>query len=253
VRRRFVTACRERAARLDVVAGQGRQVGLGLAVSRNLAGFVMFAVLATACSLPRRVTAPGPLPAGAPTTVEGLAAAIDADSQRSDHESDGKVREQLADEATGFADACLAKAPQAAACLYGRGVALGLEARAHPTRASELLKSMLDLLGGADAADPNYDNAGPSRVRALVLIRAPGWPLGPGDVDAGLVSAKRAVELRPQYPPNLLALAEALSKTGDAAGARETYGKARDAAQALPATADRDGWVREAEQGLQKK
>jgi Tfp pilus assembly protein PilF len=115
------------------------------------------------------------------------------------------------------------------------------------------LKSMLDSLGGADAADPNYDNAGPSRVRALVLIRAPGWPLGPGDADAGLVSAKRAVELRPQYPPNLLALAEALSKTGDAAGARETYGKARDAAQALPATADRDGWVREAEQGLQKK
>jgi tetratricopeptide (TPR) repeat protein len=182
-----------------------------------------------------------------------LAAAIDSDSRRSDQESDGKIREQLADEAAGFADACLAKAPQAAACLYGRGVALGLEARAHPTRAGELLKSMLDSLGGADAADPNYDNAGPSRVRALVLIRAPGWPLGPGDADAGLVSAKRAVELRPQYPPNLLALAEALAKTGDAAGARETYEKAREAAQALPATVARDGWVREAEQGLEKK
>jgi hypothetical protein len=182
-----------------------------------------------------------------------LAAGIDADSQRSDKESDGKVREQLADEANTYADACLAKAPQAAACLYGRGVALGLEARVHPTRAGELLKSMLDSLNSADAADPNYDNAGPSRVRALVLIRAPGWPVGPGDADAGLVSARRAVELRPQYPPNLLALAEALSKTGDAAGARETYGKARDAAQVLPSTADRDGWLREADQGLQRK
>jgi hypothetical protein len=214
---------------------------------------VVFAVLATACSLPRRVTVAGPLPAGAPTTVEGLAAAVDADSQRSDKEPDGKVREQLADEANAYADACIAKAPQAAACLYWRGVALGLEARTHPLRASELLKSMLDSLNSADAADPNYDNAGPSRVRALVLIRAPGWPVGPGDADAGLVSARRAVELRPQYPPNLLALAEALSKTGDAAGARETYGKARDAAQALPSTEDRDGWLRDADQRLQRK
>jgi hypothetical protein len=222
-------------------------------VRSGAAGLVVVAVLATACSVPRRVTAPGPLPAGAPTTVEGLAAAIDADSQRSDHESDGKAREQLADEANAYANACLAKAPDAAACLYGRGVALGLEARAHPTSASELLKSMLDSLNRADAADPNYDNAGPSRVKALVLIRAPGWPLGPGDPDAGVVSARRAVALRPQHPPNLLALAEALSKTDDAAGARDAYGKARDAAQALPASADRDGWVREAEQGLQRK
>jgi hypothetical protein len=132
-------------------------------------------------------------------------------------------------------------------------VALGLEARAHPTRAGELLKSMLDSLTSADAADPNYDNAGPSRVRALVLIRAPGWPLGPGDADTGLVSARRAVELRPGYPPNLLALAEALSKTGDPAGARDAYAKARDAAQASPETPDRDGWLREADQGLQRK
>ena len=182
-----------------------------------------------------------------------MAAAIDSDSQRSDHESDGKIREQLADEASAYADACLAQAPKAAACLYGRGLALGLEARAHPTSAGELLKSMLDSLSSADAADPDYDNAGPSRVRSLVLIRAPGWPLGPGDPDTGLVSARRAVSLRPQYPPNLLALAEALSKTGDAAGAAETYAKARDAAQALPDTPDRESWLREADQGLQRK
>jgi hypothetical protein len=216
-------------------------------------GVVGLAVLVTACSVPRRVTAPGPLPAGAPTSVEGLAAAIQADSQRSDHESDGKVRAQLADEASAYADACLKQAPQAAACLYGRGIALGMQAHEHPTSAGELLKSMLDSLNSADAADPSYDNAGPSRVRALVLIRAPGWPLGPGDPDAGLVAARRAVALRPLYPPNLLALAEALSKTGGAAGARDTYAKARDAAQALPETPDRQSWLREADQGLQRK
>jgi cytochrome c-type biogenesis protein CcmH/NrfG len=61
------------------------------------------------------------------------------------------------------------------------------------------------------------------------------------------------VQLRPQYPPNLLVLGEALAKTGDAKGAHDAYTQARGAAQALPANEDRDGWIREADQGLQRK
>jgi hypothetical protein len=128
-----------------------------------------------------------------------------------------------------------------------------MQARAHPTHAGEFLNNMLEVLTRAESADPNYDEAGPARVRALVLIRAPGWPLGPGDSDAGLAAARRAVSLQPQYPPNLLALAEALAKTGDAGGARENYQRALDAAQALPAAADRDEWLSEADQGLRRK
>ena len=218
---------------------------------RGLLVCALVSLALAGCSLPKRAS--GPLPAGAPQSVGGLVAAIQADSARSDKESDGQARVRLADEASSYADACIAKAPQAAGCLYGRGLAFGLEARAHPTSANDALKSMLDALGRADAADPNYDQAGPSRVRALVLIRAPGWPLGPGDADAGLVAARRAVELKPQYPPNLLALGEALAKTDDANGAHDAYAKARDAAQASPAGPDRDEWVREAEQGLEKK
>jgi hypothetical protein len=190
------------------------------------------------------------LPSAQPSTTLQLAAAIDADARRSDHEPDAKVRAELAAEAGRDADACLAREPQAAACLYGDAIALGLEARAHPARAGESLNSMLDKLSRAESADPNYDEAGPARVRALVLIRAPGWPLGPGDAEAGLDAARRAVALRPLYPPNLLALAEALAKTGDRSGARDNYARARDAAQALPDAADRDEWLREADQGL---
>ena len=65
-------------------------------------------------------------------------------------------------------------------------------------------------------------------------------------------SARRAVQLRPSYPPNLLALGEALSKTGDTNGARDAYAKARAAAQALPASPDREGWLRDADAGLKK-
>lgn len=194
-----------------------------------------------------------PIQGAAPSSVAELAAAIEADAQRSDHEPDSKIRDQLAAEASRDAGACLAREPQAAACLYGNAVALGLNARAHPTRAVESLNSMLESLARADSVDPGYDEAGPARVEALVLIRAPGWPLGPGDAEAGLAAARRAITLRPLYPPNLLALAEAQAKTGDSNGARENYARARDAAQALPASADRDDWVRQADQGLVHK
>jgi hypothetical protein len=193
------------------------------------------------------------VPSEEPSSVAALAAAIEVDAKRSDHEPDSKIRGELAAEADRHADACLAREPQAAACLYGRAVALGLEARAYPTRAGAILKNMLDALGRAESADPNYDEAGPARVRALVLIRAPGWPLGPGDAEAGLAAARRAVTLQPLYPPNLLALAEALAKTGDHNGAREYYARARDAALAQPAATDRDEWLHEAEQGLKRQ
>ena len=196
---------------------------------------------------------PAPAPSAEPASTALLAAAIHADSERSDHESDSKVRGELAAEASRDAQACLAREPQAVACLYGSAVALGLEARSHPAHAGEYLNNMLDTLARAESADPNYDEAGPARVRALVLIRAPGWPLGPGDAEAGLAAARRAVMLRPLYPPNLLALAEALAKTGDGNGARENYGRAHEAALALPAGADRDEWLHQADFGLQRK
>lgn len=188
-------------------------------------------------------------PADVPPTVEGLASAIAADARRSNSEADSRIREQLSADASRDAQACLTRAPQAAACLYYQAIAWGLEARVHPLRAAELLKSMLDSLTGAEAADRDYDHAGPARVRALVLVKAPGWPLGPGDPDAGLTAARRAVEIEPAYPPNVLALAEALSKTGDAAGARRAYAQARQLAEAT-ASVDRDDWLRQSDQGL---
>jgi hypothetical protein len=199
------------------------------------------------------VSKPAASQSAAPATIEELAAAISVDAQRSDRESDSRQRGELAAEANSDAQACLARDPQAVACLYGQAIALGLDARAHPAHANESLNNMLAALTSAEAVDPNYEQAGPARVRALVLIRAPGWPLGPGDPDAGLDAARRAVSLRPQYPPNLLALAEAQSKTGDASAARETYTRAREAAQAMSSTADRDDWLREADQALQRK
>lgn len=221
---------------------------------RWIAATASAALLAAGCAAPPRQAAPPVAPAPVePAPVEQALEAISADARRSEQEREATVRSALAEDANRQAAACLARAPQAAACLYGHALALGLEARAHPARAGESLKRMLAELAAAEAADPDYDQAGPARVQALVLTRAPGWPLGPGDAAAGVVAAQRAVALHPHYPPNLLALAEALARSGDARGAHETYRQALDAALAEPAsTADRDEWLHEADRGMQR-
>jgi hypothetical protein len=209
-------------------------------------GVAVAAISLAGCKTPLSRPA-APLPS---MSVEQLAAAVAADARRSDAETDSKIRDQLAVDAGRNAQACLERAPQAAACQYYDAVALGLKARAHPLQANEALKAMLEALRSAEAADPEYDQAGAARVKALVLVRAPAWPLGPGDAEAGLASARRAVALRPDYPPNVMALAEALAKTGDTHGAEESYRRARDLSQALPPGSDRDDWLREAGQAL---
>jgi hypothetical protein len=209
-------------------------------------GIAVAALAIAGCKVP-----PGrPLAPSSSLTVEQFAAAVAADAQRSEMETDSTIRNQLAADALRDAQACLERAPQEAACLYSRAIALGLQARAHPLQANDALKSMLEALGAAEAADGEYDQAGPARVKALVLIKAPAWPLGPGDAEAGLTSARRAVALRPQYPPNVLALAEALAKNGDTHGAEDAYRRARELSQALPPSRERDDWLREADQAL---
>jgi hypothetical protein len=206
-------------------------------------------VAAAACT-----TAPRPVvQIPEPSSTAELATAIETDAQRSDHETDPTVQRALAAEATKHANACIARDPEAVGCLYGRAIALGLEARAHPLSAAELLRSMLENLARAESADPYYDDAGPARVRALILLRAPGWPLGPGDPSAGLDAAARAVKLQPRYPQNLLALAEALAKSGNATAAKEAYSRARDAALDASDAADQNDWLRQANEGLRAR
>lgn len=219
-------------------------------------GIAAAALLAAGCKTPvtRPATPPSPPSPQALTgaqrqSVQQLAAAVAEDARRSDAESNAGNRAALAADADRNAQSCLALAPRAAACLYYHGIALGLAARAHPLHAGESLKGMIAALAAAEAVDPQFDHAGPARVQALVLLRAPAWPLGPGDPDAAVIAARRALLLQPQYPPNVLALAEALGKTGDAAGAAQNYARARELIQALPPSSDRDDWLRQAEQG----
>jgi len=113
---------------------------------------------------------------------------------------------------------------------------------------------MIALLRRAIAAAPRLDSAGPHRVLALVLLRAPGWPLGPGDPEAGLEHARAAVSLAPGAAANQLVLGEALAANGRSDDARVAYARAGELATAAGRAGEPEAarWMAEARTGLAK-
>jgi tetratricopeptide (TPR) repeat protein len=160
------------------------------------------------------------------TRVEGLLGAMRAASFRVDREREAAAREGLAVEAVQLGQWCRRRAPAEAACGYRLAIALGQQARERTSTARDALRTMVSLLREAIAADPRTDDAGPHRVLALVLLRAPGWPAGPGDPEEALREARAAVGLFPDAAENQLALGEALAANGLDAEARAAYERA---------------------------
>jgi tetratricopeptide (TPR) repeat protein len=183
--------------------------------------------------------------------VEGLLGLARAASWMVEHESDAAERERLVTVAIEAAQWCGRRAPGSAACDYALAQALGQQARERPSTSRDGLDRMVKALERAAVADPALDQGGPDRVLTLVHLRAPGWPLGPGDAEAGLACAQKAVATAPDYPPNQLALAEALARNGRAREARATYDRALALAREREAAGDPDAaeWVADAERG----
>lgn len=146
---------------------------------------------------------------------------------------------------------CQARAPNTPQCDYWQAVAKGLGARENPTTGLGEVKVIIELLRRVQAAQPQLDDGGPSRVLALLLLRAPGWPIGPGDADAGLAEAQKALAIAPNHPLNQLAVAEGLAATGDTEGAKAVYLRAKDLGWQR-GDADGADWAAQAEAALKR-
>jgi hypothetical protein len=186
------------------------------------------------------------------TRVEGLLGAMRASAWLIEHETDAARREALATEAVQLGQWCQRRAAGNAECDYRLALAVGQQARERPATAVDGLKVMVDLLEKTAVAAPDLDGCGPDRVLALVLLRAPGWPAGPGDPEAGLERARRAGERAPDRPPNQLVLSEALRANGHPAEARAACERARVLAADLFARGNPDAaeWLAEADRAL---
>ncbi|MCU0223884.1 MAG: hypothetical protein MUF27_07400 [Acidobacteria bacterium] len=180
--------------------------------------------------------------------VLGLLGAARASSWLVEHESDAALRAELATSAVQAAQWCQRRAPANPECDYRLALGLGQQARERQSTALDGVDRMIELLRKTIAADPALDEAGPHRALALVLLRAPGWPAGPGDAEAALVEARAAAALRPEFPPNQLVLAEALARNGDADGAAAALDRGDALARARREAGDPDAadWLAEA-------
>ena len=187
-----------------------------------------------------------------PRNPESFAGAIRAKAFRIGREKDGAERTRLAESAVIAGQLCQENAPAAPACDYWLAAALGLQARERSATGHDALPRMVDFLRRAIRTDPAIDQAGPHRLLAIVLLRAPGWPMGPGDAEAALPEAQAAVRAAPDFPPNQLALGEALKKNGKAAEARAAYSQALRLATEAAARGDPDakGWADDASAAL---
>jgi hypothetical protein len=174
--------------------------------------------------------------------VDALLGAMRAMTFRVEREQDPPVRARLAEQEVQLGQWCERRAPQDAACGYRLAIALGQQARERRSTGKDALSRMVGLLRKAIAAAPALDSGGPHRVLALVLLRAPAWPIGPGDPEAALDEARAAARLFPDAHENQLVLAEALGKNDAPEAARAAY----ERALAL-ATAARDAGDPEAE------
>lgn len=156
--------------------------------------------------------------------TDALLGAMRAIHYRVEYES-GAPKGALTHQAVEIGQWCMRLSERDAACMYRLAIALGQDAREHPLEAKDAIAHMLDLLHQAIAADPSLDDAGPHRVLALVLLRAPSWP-GPGDAEAGLDEARAAAAAAPDAAENQLALGEALAANGSHVEARDAYRRA---------------------------
>ncbi|HJX64908.1 MAG TPA: tetratricopeptide repeat protein [Polyangia bacterium] len=109
---------------------------------------------------------------------------------------------------------------------YLQAINLGLYVQVKGLTAIGRLSELVSLLK-TSSAQPEIDQGGPLRVLGLLYVRAPAWPVGPGDLDAGLDLLKQAAAKYPEHPLNHLFYAQALIEADDHAAARRELDQAR--------------------------
>jgi len=184
------------------------------------------------------------------TDTAPVIGAVRAQVWLAENDPDEQRRRDTATESVSTAQWCSRRDPANPTCSYWLALAVGVQANQRRNTADDGLKVMVRALRSAIERAERTDYAGPHRVLALVLLRAPGWPVGPGDPDTGLVHARRAVELFPDFAPNWLALGEAMRETDQPARSLSAYRCAMQKAAAQAKHPDAPGWAEEARDAL---
>jgi tetratricopeptide (TPR) repeat protein len=116
---------------------------------------------------------------------------------------DDKVRDGLS-----YANTAVELKPEGEEALFYHGVLAGKLAELDNAYGLSGLKIIQQRMRQLIEKKSTYIYGGPDRVMAIVLMRSPGWPIGPGDWDLAEKHMRRALEIDPNWPENQLYMAE---------------------------------------------
>jgi hypothetical protein len=102
----------------------------------------------------------------------------------------------------------ITNAPRSAPAHYYLGMNLGELARTEFMGALRIVREMEREFKTAASLDPKLDYAGPELCLGLLYRDAPGWPASIGNNRKARSYLQQAVDLAPDYPENILTLAE---------------------------------------------
>lgn len=180
--------------------------------------------------------------------VQGL---IRAEMWLAGHEPDDDARKDAARRAVEAGQWCEEVAAGQPECDYWLAAALGVQARERRSTGLDALPRIESMFLAARDEIPEFEHAGADRALALIYLRAPGFPTGIGDPETGLEHAREAVGRFPDWPPNQLALGEALVAMDETADGMVAYRRALELARGDHASdPDSPEWRAEAEQAL---
>ena len=131
-----------------------------------------------------------------------------------ENETNGPVRINAAKHGITLARQARELQPDRVEGHYWYAIAVGLLADADRTFGLKAVGEMEPALRRAIEVDERYDYGGPVRVLGVLFLRTPPPPVSIGSSRKGLRWMQRAMELFPEYPENLLYLAEALHNNG---------------------------------------
>lgn len=185
-------------------------------------------------------------------SIEAWVGAMRSRIWLTERETERATRVALATEAVQAGQLCERAGPERPECAYWLAISIGVQARERHATALHGIDRMVERLERAIDLDPGMDHGGPHRVLALVYLRAPGWPTGPGDPDRALEQAQAAVAIDARYPPNQLCLAEARFATEDRSSGIAALERALSGArEALRlGEPDAEDWLEQAESEL---
>ena len=132
-----------------------------------------------------------------------------------DYATSNTQRAEIAKEGIAACRLLIDRQPESAWGHYYLAMDMGQLAQTKKLGALRLVRQMEGEFKIAVGLDQKLDFAGPDRNLGLLYLEAPGWPTSIGSKARARQHLERAVELSPDYPENILNLAEAEARWGE--------------------------------------